>query len=272
MRGRFTGTPPARGARGAMPQLAPAAPGSRSSPLVAVTRARTGGPTSSVFPVAPPPALGPLGPLPRCRRCRPFTSPSFARFPVSLTARFGGCRGERCSLPRLGVIRAVVPDERSVPASLAPWSWRRRRCALLTGGRLRGGVHGNFRPRSAKVHRVPDFFRFRSVLTAPGAGPRRRPCELPEPAPGRARPGVWHLARRLGRPADPGCRFGPAGGRAARRGREEGACRPQRPPCEQIRNEFGTDICVFPFRVNVRCRWRGGLRLRHGCARPRAWS
>lgn len=97
------------------PQLAPDVPRFRSPAPVAFMRARAGGPASSVVPVGPPPALGPHGPLSRCRPC---TSPEFARAPVSLTARFNACRGERCSLPRLGVIRAAVPDERSVPAFL----------------------------------------------------------------------------------------------------------------------------------------------------------
>ena len=50
---------------------------------------------------------------------------------VALSARFDICRGERCSLPVVRVIRAGVPVERSVPFSpLLELAYRRN--ALLT--------------------------------------------------------------------------------------------------------------------------------------------
>ena len=58
--------------------------------------------------------------LSRCLPCRSCTSSTVVRPRVALSARFDACRGELCSLPRVRVIRACVPDERSVPVSLLP--------------------------------------------------------------------------------------------------------------------------------------------------------
>ena len=102
------------------PQLASARLGSQSSFVVASMRTRVSRSASFVFLGCSPLPSEPHGSPSRCLPCRSCTSFAVVRPRVALPARFDACRGERCSLPRVRVIRAGVPDEWSVPVSLLP--------------------------------------------------------------------------------------------------------------------------------------------------------
>ena len=112
---------PTRGTRRAMPQLASARFGSQSSLVVASMRTGAGPLHSSSSVVLLRLSNLSVRHVAVSLPCLPLvTSFSVTRPRVALPARFDACRGERCSLPRVRVIRACVPDERSVPVSLLP--------------------------------------------------------------------------------------------------------------------------------------------------------
>ena len=91
-----------------------------SNTVAARMRTRVGRSALCLLLGGPPLPPEPHGPPSRCLPCCSCTSLAVVRPRVALPARFDACRGERCSLPRVRVIRACVPDEPSVPVSLLP--------------------------------------------------------------------------------------------------------------------------------------------------------
>ena len=112
------------------------------------------GPLHALFPGGPPLHLEPHGSPSRCLPCRSCTSSVVVRPRVALSARFDACRGERCSLPRVRVIRAGVPVERSVPVSLLPGVGDTGETHCLRGEGYAGPVHGKSSGAHMEVQKV----------------------------------------------------------------------------------------------------------------------